>query len=496
MKKIISFAVGLSVLLSFGSCGHYGGEIALVQTEESSEQTETSEPESSEEATKSPEPYFQVCHKTIKNSEKPEVVSIIFEGICADNIKKHASVEDLYNVHVLHSGVVGLIGIPIELEYDDTVSKPRLTFRYNEEELRGVPEKNLIMLHYSEEDYFYNTMEDAVIDTDANTVSASIDEPGVYLLADAYEWLGVWGFDVDDYAYDRDPAEYESDWERECYTGDILKLADKDYAMSCDGVFHVDSPETLASAVWYVNSVSGNVQIYLDADIDLTGYEWVPMGWSKASGIAFSGTVDGQNHTIKGMTIHEDYVQSGFIGYGLGVTVKNIKFEDAYVSATHCAGIVGGEIYSSPLWENVRVSGTVKGGKDDYGAIIGREAGTTFKNCSSDAVVNGEKTEYFSYRQKVVGETEVVETFTLTVDDDHVLTRDDHEGFQNLGWHIERDGVRLLDRSAVDFHTKEPELTLDTHEWVGSAPGTYTIYLTAYINGAYIRVSNIIEYEL
>lgn len=496
MKKILSFAVGLSVLLSLTACGY--DNTAEVLIEESSEKIETSETEKSEEVTKSAEPFLQECHKTIRNGEKPEVIRITFEGICADNIKKHASVRDLYNVNILHSGVVGLMGIPIELEYDDTISKPQLTFRYNDEELRGIPEKNLIMLHYSEEESFYNTVEAAVFDAETNTVSAPIDEPGVYLLADAYQWYGTWGMDVSEYEYERDPADYKSDWERECYTGDILKLADKDYAMSCDGVFHVDSPETLASAVWYANAISGDVQIYLDADIDLSDCTWVPMGWASSSGIAFSGTVDGQNHTIKGMTIKGNNSQSGFIGYGLGVTVKNITFEDAYVAANNCAGIVGGEIYSSPLWENVHVNGTVMGGSSDYGAIIGREAGTTFKDCSADVYVNGEKTEYFSYRQKVVSETAVVETFTLTIDDNYVLTRDDHDGFINLGWHIERDGVQILDRSAIDFYsyTDEPELTLDTHSIVGSQPGKYTIYLTAYINGTYIRVSNIIEYTL
>ena len=39
-------------------------------------------------------------------------------------------------------------------------------------------------------------------------------------------------------------------------------------------------------------------------------------------------------------------------------------------------------------------------------------------------------------------------------------------------------------------------MVLDTHEWVGNQSGKYTIYLVAFIDGTYIRVSNIIEYEL
>lgn len=83
-----------------------------------------------------------------------------------------------------------------------------------------------------------------------------------------------------------------------------------------------------------------------------------------------------------------------------------------------------------------------------------------------------------------------IEVFAITLNDDYTITRDEHDGYRNLGWHIERNGVQVLDRVA------ENELTLDTHKWVGDMSGKYTIYLTAYINGAYVKVSNIIEYEL
>jgi hypothetical protein len=53
-----------------------------------------------------------------------------------------------------------------------------------------------------------------------------------------------------------------------------------------------------------------------------------------------------------------------------------------------------------------------------------------------------------------------------------------------------------LQRGTEDPYTREPELVLNTHNWVGDSPAKYTIYLVAYINGTYIRVSNIIEYTL
>lgn len=487
MKKYLALIT--SAMLAVCGLSACGRETAVEMSENSESSSEsggetTEVPENTKETTAAV-PEFQECHKTIDNAEKPEVIRISFEGKCADNIKKHAKVSDLYNVNVLHSGVVGLIGVPIELEYDEEVTEPRLTFTYDTSELRGVPEKNLVMLHYNENDGFYDTVEDFSLNTDECTVSADIKEQGVYLLADAYMWYGAWGMDVSEYEYERKPQDFPTDWEREQETGDIIKLADKDWAMENAPNFHVSTAEELASAVWYVNGVGGmGVTVTLEADIDLLDYDWKPMGWGN---YYFSGLVDGKGHTIKGMTIREGYVQTGFIGYGMGITVKDITFEDAYVSATHCTGIVGGEIYSSDCWENVHVSGKVSGGRDDYGAIIGREAGTAFKNCTADVTVNGEPFEYLSYRQKREDEVEIVETFTLTADADHTVTRDEHDGFMNLGWMILKDDVQVLHRNA------ENELS---YQYFGSDPGEYTIYLVAYINGTYIRVSNIIKYTI
>lgn len=55
--------------------------------------------------------------------------------------------------------------------------------------------------------------------------------------------------------------------------------------------------------------------------------------------------------------------------------------------------------------------------------------------------------------------------------------------YRNLGWYILRDGELMLHRNA------ENELVLDKSYFCGDE-----IYLVAYINGAYVRVSNIITF--
>ena len=435
--------------------------------------------------------------ENIESDKKPELIKVEFSGICKDDIKRHASLTDIYETNYRHNGVVGLIGSPIELKYD-SVDEAQITFYYDKTQLRGIPEKNLLLMCYANENESYKEVKSAKLDTAACTVSAPISEQGVYLLLDAYTWYSTWGMDASQYAYDVDKTSFDTDWERECDTGSIMKLADKDWAKKNAPDFHVSTPEQLASAVYYVNGVNstyGKVNITLEKDIDLTGYDWRPMGWNKASNHGFYGTVNGNGHIIKGMKIKCDYEQCGFIGYGMDITVKDISFINSDVTGTHSTGIAGGEIYGTSVWTNVYVQGKVSGG-GEYGAIVGRESAITFKDCSADVTVDGKPFDYFSNRQKQKAETKVVEYFHIKRLPDGTIVRDHHDGFGNLGWVVELDGQQILHRATTDPYTGEQllELPLDVQLLKGTE-GKHTIYLDAYINDVRVRVSNIIEYE-
>lgn len=71
--------------------------------------------------------------------------------------------------------------------------------------------------------------------------------------------------------------------------------------------------------------------------------------------------------------------------------------------------------------------------------------------------------------------------------EDHTVTRDEHKGFRNLCWTIKLNDAEVLQRNAEN----EPGC-----QYFGNSPGKYTIYLTAYINGTYIRVGNVIECKI
>ena len=495
MKKII-LIFSLVALISLAGCEVDNDKGSVSETETSVSETHYVNDESDTAADKSVKsenlqnnyynkPGFQKISYNINDSRKPEVTDTEIRAVCTGNIKNQISFENLYNINVLHSGVVGLVGVPLEISYNtENIKAPFLTFYYDKNELRGIPEDNLIVLHYNEETGSYDEIDGRRLNTDNSSVIVQIHEPGVYMLADIYCWYECWGIDASDYAYETDKSEYISDWERECDTGDIINTADKEWAVQNAPEFHVSTPQQLAGAVYYVNALKTNgseVSIYLENDIDLSGLDWKPMGWDKSY---FSGTVDGQGHTISNMKIADEY-RTAFIGYGLGTEVYDINFENADISGDSYTGIVGGEIYSSRNWHDIHVSGNVTAsGADDYGTIIGREADISFKDCTYDNVlVNGEKFDYPSYRYKRIDDTEIIEAFTLSFDNDGNIVRTESDGYTNLGWYILRDGEVMLHRNA------ENELVLDKSYFCGNE-----IYLVAYINGAYVRVSNIITF--
>lgn len=67
-----------------------------------------------------------------------------------------------------------------------------------------------------------------------------------------------------------------------------------------------------------------NADYELTADIDLSGYEWSPVGSKEAP---FTGSLEGNNHTVTGLTITDSSrVYSGLFGYLKG-TVQNMTVE-------------------------------------------------------------------------------------------------------------------------------------------------------------------------
>lgn len=137
------------------------------------------------------------------------------------------------------------------------------------------------------------------------------------------------------------------------------------------------------------NDLSGTY--VLKNDITLSDDEWTPIGTS--SDHPFTGTLDGNGFTIKGLTVgnganNDSNNNKAFFGFTNGAKVQNIGFTSAVVKGHNQAAIVVAQATSSTL-SNIYVSGVVTG-RDHVGTIAGDARGTTdnrtqITNCVSTA---------------------------------------------------------------------------------------------------------------
>lgn len=80
-----------------------------------------------------------------------------------------------------------------------------LIFTYDADNLGEIPADNLMLLYCGEDMMLGGPVEDAAIDAQAQTMTASITEEGYYIVVDAFAWLSAWGVDLSDteMAHDR-----------------------------------------------------------------------------------------------------------------------------------------------------------------------------------------------------------------------------------------------------------------------------------------------------
>lgn len=80
----------------------------------------------------------------------------------------------------------------------------------------------------------------------------------------------------------------------------------------------------------------------LTADIDLNNEEWTPIGPSESS--AYTGTFDGQGHTVRNLSITGDVKRAGLFGCVIGGAIRKLTVAGS-VSCTvdqgWCGGIAG-----------------------------------------------------------------------------------------------------------------------------------------------------------
>lgn len=443
----------------------------------------------------------QFIKKAVDVKEKPEITEFTLSANCDGDINKLCGIHTSYPGHVMVSNTVGIIGAPIEITNSENLKEPTLRLCYNENELRGVPEKNIMALHYPKEVDDFDLIKSAEVDTENNTVTFELMGDGYYVLVDIYEYGKAMKFDVSEYAYEKDVTAYKSDWEREVYTGDIMKLADKEWAVENAPNFHVSTPQELASVVYYANAVvdrEGRLSIYFENDIDLSGYKWAPIGWSNFTNLFIS--IYGQNHTLSNLVIATHESDVGITGYVSGISVSDITVDHAYISGEGSVGIFSGVCNGDKNFTNVKASGQVYGRENNSGAFVGWGSGGSYENCENNVKVNGENFPYYCSQDKIRALYSDETVYTLTMDENGKISRNtlDRE-YDNICWVIlNENGKIMLERIAENETVFPMEIMENIDEGAG---GKYTIHLEGWRdndNGSsgYVKLSNTIEFTM
>ncbi len=180
----------------------------------------------------------------------------------------------------------------------------------------------------------------------------------------------------------------------------FYQLSDTSY-----GVFSKKGLYVFADEVNTKGKSFKNETVKLMTDIDLNNEPWTPIGGDSKK---FEGTFDGQNHTIRNLTINRASENNiGFFGFTTLGEIKNLTVQNATISGRLYVGVVAGCPYASK-YTNIKVCGNVVvNGYGYVGGVVGYSAYRDLTNITVDvnagSYVKADSESYRSYVGGVVG---------------------------------------------------------------------------------------------
>ena len=197
--------------------------------------------------------------------------------------------------------------------------------------------------------------------------------------------------------------EWQFDGNRVLPTGSVWVPGEVDASIFASGTGTEADPyiiETAKQLRAFAGSMNDKIDytnkyVKLDADIDVSGEEWQPIGGSE---YLFNGTFDGAGHTISGMTLgsaekafaldKENHYIGLFGVLNSKAVVKNVKVDVAFYTSYEATAFVGGIVgatqgsttngdYTGAVIDGCYVSGTISHvgtkGNQNVGGIIGMQ---------------------------------------------------------------------------------------------------------------------------
>ncbi len=137
-----------------------------------------------------------------------------------------------------------------------------------------------------------------------------------------------------------------------------------------------------------VNDGNYDLNGVLMADLDMSGVEWEPIGYS--SWYPFCATFNGNGFTISNLTISTAASYQGLIGVAYEANIKNVKLKDPQIKAGRYVGALCGYIVEDSTVSNCSVEGGSIEGYSTVGGLVGEAYYTDFGDCWSSATVTSE----------------------------------------------------------------------------------------------------------
>lgn len=170
-----------------------------------------------------------------------------------------------------------------------------------------------------------------------------------------------------------------------------------------DGYYLISDLSELDWFAQQVNSGNTDINARLTSDIFINMhfydesniYKWTPIGNYTHK---YSGTFDGDNHTINGVYIDEwTLTNAGFFGVIKDAEIKNLNFKNTYILGNNIVGGVCGENEGGTI-SHCSVHGNINSKNNFAGGICGESYGTI-----SDCFVSAQVIANFMYAGGICG---------------------------------------------------------------------------------------------
>lgn len=140
----------------------------------------------------------QTVIKEMKDPGKEGVTAVSVSLSIKGNAEKRVGIEDAYDFDKLSSGVVGLVGVPVEIGCDTDFQQADITFYYDVNVLGDTKEEDLSIMWYDEANNWYQILDqDCVVDTANHTVTYTTTHFSTYMLVDSVLWYDAWRENID-----------------------------------------------------------------------------------------------------------------------------------------------------------------------------------------------------------------------------------------------------------------------------------------------------------